>query len=164
MILQISKSPLSLGMRGDDIARVQQALHTLGRDVPRGERENRVLGAGTVALLKALQADFRLSPTGVVDLETVKAINLKLASRETDQRVVRGSVRDANGQPTAKGVVQIFSQEAERERTIGKSRLSADGSYEISYRPPSGSSGRVDLRVAVLDDSGASATTIGACA
>ena len=64
MTLNISKSCLSLGMRGDDVVRVQQALQILGRDVPRAEMANRVMGAGTVALLKALQTE-RSSLSGV---------------------------------------------------------------------------------------------------
>lgn len=102
MTLGISKNRLSLGMQGDDVARVQQALQALGRKIPRGESANRIMGTGTVALLKALQADLGLPATGVVDPETVKGINLKLGGRDTDQRVVRGSVRDPNGQPFPK--------------------------------------------------------------
>ncbi len=54
MILQISSTQLSLGMPSDDVARVQQAL---GRDVPADETADRVLGAGTVAVLKGLQTE-----------------------------------------------------------------------------------------------------------
>ncbi len=54
MILQISSTQLSPGMQSDDVARVQQALQALGRGVPADETTSRVLGAGTVAVLKRL--------------------------------------------------------------------------------------------------------------
>jgi peptidoglycan hydrolase-like protein with peptidoglycan-binding domain len=97
-------------MRGDDVAKVQLALQTFGRDVPRAERANRVMGASTVALLKALQTDLGLPTTGIVDPETVRAINVNLASLVTDQRVVRGSVRDANSNPFTDGSVETFNK------------------------------------------------------
>jgi hypothetical protein len=77
MILQISSTPLSLGMQGDDVARVHQALQVLGRDIPVAETADRVMGTGTVAVLTALQADLSLPTTGIVDATTDKVINTK---------------------------------------------------------------------------------------
>ncbi len=57
MILQISSTQLSLYMQSDDGARVQQALQALVRGVPANETADRVLGAGTVAVLKGLQTE-----------------------------------------------------------------------------------------------------------
>ena len=79
------------------------------------------LGTGTVAVIKALQAELDLSATGVVDAATVRAINDNLDQLATDQRVLRDSVRDANGEPFATGSVQIFSQGTNGEQVIGKS-------------------------------------------
>lgn len=153
MILQISAKQISLGMRGDDVARVQQALRSLGRVVPAGEKG--VMGAGTVALVKALQEELGLPGTGVVDATTVRLINGKLAKRATDPQVVRGFVLDADGSPFARGFVQLFSQGPVGEQVIGKSALNAaDGSYTISYQIPPNHTGRLDLRIAVLDNSG----------
>ena len=77
MPLQISTSQLSFGMQGDDVARVHQALQALGRDIPLTETANRVIGAGTVVVLKALQADLNLPTTGIVDPATGRVINTK---------------------------------------------------------------------------------------
>jgi hypothetical protein len=162
MILKISSSSLLFGMQNDDVARVHRALQALGRikNVPVTETRDRVLGAGTVAVLKALQADLGLPASGIVDAATVKAINVELAKLATNQRVVRGSVRAADGDPVTAGFVQIVSQSSNGEVTIGKSPLHAtDGSYEIAYLPPPESNGRVNLRVAVLNDSGPVETT-----
>lgn len=160
MILHISSGQLSLGMQGPDVARIQQAMQVLGRTVPAAERAKRVLGVGSVAVLKALQADLGLPATGVVDAATVKAINVKLAKSATDARVVRGSVRDANRNPFINGFVEVFGVGPSGEQAIGKSPLNAtDGSYEISYQPPPRSDGRVDLRVEVRNDRGPVQTT-----
>src|SRR5215210_4529526 len=110
MILQISTSQLSFGTQGDDVARVHRAMQALGRSVPVAETASRVLGSGTVAVLKALQADLGVPATGVVDAATVRTINAKLSALDTDTRVVRGSVRDANGNPFTNGFVQVFGQ------------------------------------------------------
>jgi hypothetical protein len=42
MNLQIASSPISFGMQGDDVARVQQALQALGREIPPTEIASRV--------------------------------------------------------------------------------------------------------------------------
>ncbi len=67
MTLEISASRLSFGMQGDDVARVHQALQALARSVPVSETADRVLGVGSVGVLKALQADVNLSVAGTVD-------------------------------------------------------------------------------------------------
>src|SRR5215212_332467 len=160
MTLEISASQLSFGTQGDDVARVHQALGALGRSVPVAETANRVMGPGTVAILTALQADLGVPATGVVDAATVRVINVKFSELDTDPRVVRGSVRDANGKPFTDGLVRIFSQRATDEQVIGEARLEApDGNYEVSYELPPSSNGHVDLRVAVLNSSGSPVET-----
>ncbi len=155
MILRLSTSPLSFATRGDDVAQLQRALQSLGRDVPADERNDRVMGPGTVAVVKALQADLGVPATGVVDAVAVRAINERLAKFATDPRVVRGTVVDANGNPYADGFVQAFALAPAGEQVVGKSPLNAaDGSYAITYQPPTAGNGRVDLRVAVLKGAG----------
>jgi hypothetical protein len=149
-------------MRGDDVARLQQALLALGRTVPPADRANgirrAVFGAGTEAALKSLQADLGLPPNGIVDAATVAAINQKLARLDTDPRVIRGAVRDANGNPVTNGTVEIFKQSPTGELSIGRATLdTADGSYEFSYQPQTNSNGRngkVDLRLEVRNSTG----------
>jgi hypothetical protein len=145
-------------MQGDDVVRVHQALQVLGRNIPTDELTSRVLGDGTVAIVKALQAELGLPATSgvvVVDEATVRAINAKLASLPTAQRVVRGTALDANAAPFTKGFVQIFRLGVAGEQVLGESAIdAADGSYNISYQIPVSAAGRVDLRVAVLGSDG----------
>ncbi len=102
MILQISASQLSFGTQGDDVARVHQAMQALGRSVPVAETASRVLGAGTVAVLKGLQTELELPASGIVDAATVRAINDRLAHLDSEARVVRCLVQEANGSPKRK--------------------------------------------------------------
>jgi Tc toxin complex TcA C-terminal TcB-binding domain/Neuraminidase-like domain/Salmonella virulence plasmid 28.1kDa A protein/Putative peptidoglycan binding domain len=158
MILEISVSQLSLGAKGDDVVRVHRAFEALGRTLPAVETKDHVLGVGTVAVLKALQQELNLPPTGIVDAATVRTINALLAKLTTDPRIVRGSVRDANGKPFTGGFVQIFAQSLGGEHVLGKSPL-RDGSYQISYQLTPERNGQIDLRVAVLNDNGLIETT-----
>jgi hypothetical protein len=155
MRLEISARQLSLGAQGDDVARVHRAIQALGRSIPISEAETRVLGPGTAAVVKALQQELNLPTAGMVDAATVRAINVLLEKLATDVRIVRGLVRDANQNPFSSGFVQIFAQGLREERVLGRSPLNpAGGSYQISYELPPESNGKVDIRVAVINDSG----------
>ena len=110
MVLEIASPQLSLGAQGDDVARVHRALVALGRNVPRAEIVNRVLGPGTVALVRVLQQELNIPATGTIDAATVRLINVLLGKINTDARIVRGAVRDSTGNPFSGGFVQIFGQ------------------------------------------------------
>jgi peptidoglycan hydrolase-like protein with peptidoglycan-binding domain len=154
MPLTISTA-LSLGAQGDDVARVQLAIQALGRNLPPGETADRVLGPGTVAVLKAVQEELGLPATGVADVATMKAIGDRIVRSSTDPRIVRGTVVDATGAPFTKGFVQIFRQAADGEHVAGKSPLDADGSFQISYLTEPDGPGPINLRLALLSPAGA---------
>ena len=162
MALQVSVThDLSFGMYGEEVARVQQAIQALSRDISAAERAQRIFGPDTVAVLKALQADLGAPVTGVADAATIRAINAKLAASVSDAHMVRGTVRDANGNPLATGLVQIFTQNPVGEQNAGKSVINApDGSYEISYTPPAAADGRINFRVAVFNAAGSVVETV----
>jgi hypothetical protein len=158
MKLEISATRLSFGLQSDDVARVQQAMEALGRDIPADEADRRVFGPSTAAVLEALQTDLDVPATGVVDAATVTAINTALARLATDARTIRGRVSDADGNP-AKGLsVQLYLEDSTGEKVVGKSALDADGAYHISYRSPENSA-RIDLRIEVRDQTGVVETT-----
>jgi hypothetical protein len=71
---------------------------------------NQVIGAGTVAIVKALQTDLGLPATIIIHDVTVRLINLRLVNLNTDTRVIRGFVIDANAKPFSREFVQSYSQ------------------------------------------------------
>jgi peptidoglycan hydrolase-like protein with peptidoglycan-binding domain len=148
MKLEIVAAQLSLGLQGDDVARLHQMLLALGRDIPLGETDKQVVGPGTVAVVKAVQADSRLPVTGIVDAKTIKAINAALAESAKALRTVRGHVRTADGTPATGLTVQIYLQGPSGEKALGKTALDTDGAYEISYQP-NAKLARIDLRIEV---------------
>jgi peptidoglycan hydrolase-like protein with peptidoglycan-binding domain len=91
MILSIYR-PISYGMQDDDVARVQQALRALGREIPASELANEVMGTGTVAVLKAFQTDVGMTPTGIVDDAIMRNINANMAALTSDRNVGRGAM------------------------------------------------------------------------
>jgi hypothetical protein len=158
MTLAMSASILSFGSQGDDVTQLHQAIQALGRDLPAAEVDRRVFGAGTAAVVKALQAAFGVADTGIVDAVTVRAINSALAKVGTDARTVRGRVTDADGRLVAGLSVQLYLHDAAGEKVIGKSALDAEGAYRIAYNPPADGA-RVDLRIEIRGSAGAVETT-----
>ena len=149
MNLEIS-TQVSLGVQGPDVARIHEALEELGRNVPAAEADTQVFGAGTVAVLKAIQTDLGIPATGVVNAATVRTVNAVLAARPTAPRTVRGQVRTADGRPAAGLTVFLYLQDPNGETMSGQSPLDESGAYRIGYEPPA-ALGRVDLRIEVRD-------------
>ncbi len=54
-----------IGVQDSDVARIHEALETLGRNVPAAEADKQIFGTGTVAVLKAIQSDLGIPATGV---------------------------------------------------------------------------------------------------
>src|SRR5450631_3514464 len=148
MKLAISAPQLSLGLQGDDVARLHQSMLALGRDLPLAETDKQVMGPGTVAIIKAVQGANGLDATGVVDAKTVDAINTSLAAGENAKRVVRGRVLTADGKPSSDASVLVYLQAPGGELVVGKGAVDAQGAYEIAYQPNSKLT-RTDLRVEV---------------
>src|SRR5690349_6557241 len=132
MILAIS-SPISLATQGDDVARLQQALRALGRAIPDSELSPPTMGAGTVAILRAVQQDLGIPVTGVVDAGTVDAINKRLGNLTSVSHVVRGTVVDSNSAPAPGLTVSLFRQAPAAEVAIGSAVTDVNGAYTISY-------------------------------
>lgn len=158
MKLEIAATQLSLGLQGDDVASLHQALLALGRDVPLAESDRRVVGPGTVAVVKAVQEDFGLPGTGIVDAKTVEAINASLAASQTTQRAVRGRVSTPDGTPAHDLAVLLYLQGPAGEKVIGKSSLDTGGAYVIAcWADPTVA--RIDLRIEVSNGKTLVATT-----
>ncbi len=128
-------SLISLGLQGDDVAKLHQALIALGRDIALSDVDTRVLGPSSTAIVKAIQIDHNLPPTGVVDAKTVEAINPALADQEKADRTVRGRVLTADRVPAPGLNVQVYLQIPGGEKLVGSVALNADGSYQVAYKP-----------------------------
>lgn len=148
MKLEMSILPLSLGQQGNDVARLHQALLMLGRDMTIAEADRRIAGPTTVAIVKAVQVDNHLPPTGIVDSKTVEAINAALAAMDVADRTVRGHVLTADRATTPGLTVQVHLQIPGSEKLVGSAPVDADGSYQVTYKPNPKLT-RQDLRVEV---------------
>ncbi|MGH8472075.1 MAG: peptidoglycan-binding domain-containing protein, partial [Gammaproteobacteria bacterium] len=66
---------LKLDLRGDDVALLHRELTLIGLMVPEAERQEIVFGRGTHEVIVRFQRQHCIEPTGVVDVETARAIN-----------------------------------------------------------------------------------------
>jgi hypothetical protein len=157
-MLRIAVEKVSQGSQGPDVAQVHCALAELSKTVAANERAMRVYGPTTTEAVRALQSEFGISVTGVVDEASVNVINKRLGTRTADERVVRGSVRLATGAPAAAGglVARVWHQDRERQHLLGERPLDQEGVFEVRYRL-SGEvqkRNRVDLRVEIATQAG----------
>jgi hypothetical protein len=146
--LSLATANLSLAQQGDDVARLHEALQTLGRDIPVDELTRRVVGPITVAVVKALQSEAGLPASGMVDAKTLAAINAALSEAQKAGRLVRGRVLTADGVPAKGLTVQAYLQTPGKEVLAGRSALDAEGGYSISYHA-NAKLARTDLRLEV---------------
>lgn len=108
--------PLTSGMRGNDVAQLQQLLSAIGLEVADSEREDRSFGTTTRAAVVRLQALAALELTGDADQATLEAASavverLNVSAEETGARTApraeadskTGSMEEAtaNGEPLA---------------------------------------------------------------
>jgi peptidoglycan hydrolase-like protein with peptidoglycan-binding domain len=147
-VVKVASIQLSFGTTGNDVARIQDALATLGRSLPADETAARVLGPGTTAVIKALQQESGLPVTGTVDASTLAIVNSRLAQLVSAARTVRGTVVNADGNPVKGLTVTAYLHGPAGQIPAGKPVITAaDGSYVLSYIRTPGS--RADLSVQV---------------
>lgn len=133
---------LSLRMKGDDVTLLHDELWALGHRITAAETSKQLFGASTRQAVTAFQAKHRLTSTGVVDERTAKRINAEvdaLPQPEPEEPrpeptgfVVRGQVRQANGDLLVGGTVQAFDRDLRSEQLLGSAKT-LDGRYEIHY-------------------------------
>jgi peptidoglycan hydrolase-like protein with peptidoglycan-binding domain len=68
--------PLTVGMVGENIAALHQALTTLGYNIPEAETRRQFFGPGTREAIKQCQARSGLTPSGICDEATGTLLNL----------------------------------------------------------------------------------------
>jgi hypothetical protein len=134
-----SQRILSIGMTGSDVARLHEALETVGVDVAEDERESRRFGDSTHAAVTRLQMLVGLEPTGAVDAATLE---LALAAqrrvegepaRDPGHYVVEGPVTDGDGRPVTDAVVAAFRLLLREEVEVGRAQTDEHGQYHIEF-------------------------------
>jgi len=83
-------------MQGADVRELQRDLVWLGSSILATELMSARFGASTQSAVQMLQKHSRLDANGIVDAKTAAVINEKVSTLE---RVVRGNVLQADGQP-----------------------------------------------------------------
>ena len=68
--------PLTVGMVGEDVAALQQALVALGLSIPEAEARRRFFGPGTREAVQQCQAQSGLTPNGICDESLGALLNL----------------------------------------------------------------------------------------
>jgi Tc toxin complex TcA C-terminal TcB-binding domain/Neuraminidase-like domain/Putative peptidoglycan binding domain len=131
--------------------------------ISESEARERLFGETTLAAVLAFQRLHGLQPTGIVDLETARRINEAVAAVRgeggvrADRFVVRGTVRQASGEPFTAGLVQAFDQDMRSRERLGEARPDAEGRYEIVYTAEQfgrAEKRSADLRVGVTNEAG----------
>jgi hypothetical protein len=157
--MQLQGRKLASGTRGDDVRLLHRELRLLGfRQIPDREIQLGFFGPVTFAAVRDFQKRFGLDVSGVVEEITARAINRevdKITGGATDNpdRMVRGHVRRADGQPIVDGQVRAFHVDGTVRLPLGEQPIDVPGDYTIRYASPPGI-GVVNLRVVLLDQTG----------
>jgi Tc toxin complex TcA C-terminal TcB-binding domain/Neuraminidase-like domain/Putative peptidoglycan binding domain/Salmonella virulence plasmid 28.1kDa A protein len=132
---------LAHGASGEDVARLQDALASIGIEISDEERERRLFGDSTEEAVKRVQRLVGIEATGEVDPQV---LDLVLAARERTGDgprpaegpfVVRGRVLDANGLPMPKVAVVARQVTLRDGFEVGRDETDEDGRYAIEYSP-----------------------------
>ncbi len=123
--------------------------------MPGAERLRAFFGPGTRDAVINFQRAQGLPITGVVDAATASAINRAVEARLPF--VVKGEVRQTNGDIYAGATVRAFNKNLRNEDWLSETKTNAAGHYEIRYSAEQfrGSNEKeADLIVRVFDDTG----------
>ncbi len=146
--------PLTMEMRGQGVADLQDGMRLL---LERGilqlsdadrqtlearlndERAESIYLQATRTLVRLLQGQRQLQPSGAVDEPTARELNAVLGglgafSPATDQhRLVGGQVRNPDGSPFAGALRRAFDRDLRSEELLSEVATDGAGRYEISY-------------------------------
>jgi hypothetical protein len=129
--MELQGRDLSIQLQGADVEMLQGELRRLAFviDDPAG-----LFGAATRNAVFGFQGTHGVPSTGVVDAATAGLINAAVEALENNARfIVRGHVREANGNSIAGTEVRAFDKDLRHEELLGVSRIDAHGAYEITY-------------------------------
>ena len=126
--------PIALHSRGDRVAEMQRSLLAAGYSIPQWELDSRTFGNGTKEALRAFQARYDLTVTGIYDELTA----LALVDWDGDAIVVKnrvsGSMVFDDGRIAAGVTVRAYSRGYGGVRTrLAEGVGDVDGTYALEY-------------------------------
>jgi Neuraminidase-like domain/Putative peptidoglycan binding domain/Salmonella virulence plasmid 28.1kDa A protein len=142
---------LELNSRGDDVRALQRDLQALGLSVPGGELEEGVVGAGTLAAVRQVQAAAGLEPTGVFDVAAAEALGQALLPLQYQLSRVEGRLLSERGTPAGGVTVSLYRRVPGSEpQAMATAITDADGFYRADFPPleaAAGAAAAIELRV-----------------
>ncbi|KAF5437921.1 Peptidoglycan-binding (PGRP) domain of peptidoglycan hydrolases-containing protein, partial [Candidatus Methanophagaceae archaeon] len=136
--MKLQDRNLNIRMRGKDVELLRQELRQLGFTI---EDEAGYFGSSTRQVVEQFQEENNLEMTGMVDEPTAALINEAVQALESEPEgddavssfVVRGHVREADGNPLIEAIVRAFDKDLRHEEHLGEEVSDESGSYEIVY-------------------------------
>jgi hypothetical protein len=129
--MSISAFPLRLGDRGDTVADLHRTLELLQLPIDQGERDRRVFGPATQAVLRDLQTKCAIAVTGILDGDTRTKLEGML--NDVGPFCVCGRLTDASGQPIAGATIVAMDRQLRRSEVLGQATTDSGGDYEVRY-------------------------------
>jgi hypothetical protein len=140
---------LQINMRGDDVRRLQTELNQLGFTLG----VNGFFDSMTYLAVRQFQQEHGLEINGVVDEETARRINAEVDALTAPPFIVKGQVRQADGDPADGVLISAFDVDLRSEELLGQTQTDRKGFYQIQYSAEQFSKrekGKADLVVKVL--------------
>lgn len=131
--MKILKRNLKLNIHGDDVKLLQGELRQLGFKI---EDRDGFFGSTTFTAIKALQKEYALPSTGIVDAKTARVIASALDAQPRQQFLVKGRVVQSDGTPVMRAWVVLVEKRVRSEKRLGKDRTDQQGEFAIEYPPP----------------------------
>ncbi|MBE9128305.1 MULTISPECIES: peptidoglycan-binding domain-containing protein [unclassified Coleofasciculus] len=140
---------LQPNMRGNDVRRLQAELNQPGFTLG----VNGLFDSMTFLAVQRFQRDRGLDANGIVDEETARRINAEVDALTAPPFIVKGQVRQADGDPADGILISAFDVDLRSEQLLGQTQTDRKGFYQIQYSAEQFSKrekGKADLVVKVL--------------
>lgn len=134
--MPIPAAPLRRGDRGTAVAQLHRTLEAIGRTIDQAERDARIFGPATEAVLSELQTQSAIKVTGVFDADTYTLVSSLLA--DIGPFSVFGTLTDADGNPIAGAAIVAVDVDLRSTEVLGGRRrwaTDSGGEYEVRYAP-----------------------------
>lgn len=119
--------------RGEDVRVLQNELLQIGFIINDKELQEASFGENTREAVMKFQEEHDLTPNGIVDDETAKAIEETRKAYRNNEVVVQGQVRMSDGIPAPGVRVQSYDGDVRKKELLIETKTDKDGRYEIKY-------------------------------